>query len=251
MVYARKRKSYGRKGKRTMRKRMSRKSSALTVAKKALSLARKTMMSSTETKYYGLNIDTDVAGSSSFLTSAFAYNLSDPNNYTQNLFGSDGVTGNKAYLKYIRGNWEYHMDNLNNEEETVNVTVVIWRPRSDFDQQFAVAGGSRIVAVANGIPYFDPRKVQVLYYKHTTRTMGGTSPGTAGESIATGKFFIPVNRLIRFINQGSTGEMLSAPSSFQDQIWLTVYTDNSAIDTESPRMNAFVMSCWRDTDTNH
>lgn len=249
MVYARKRKVYGRpQGKRAMRKRMPAKSTALAVAQKALKLAKRTVSSVEETKYYNLNIDTDVAGSASFAGSAFSYNLSDLSNFNV-CFGTDGVTGNKAYFNYVRGQYEIHCDNVNNEEETTNTTVVIVRPKRNWDVLQTPV--SQWVVVQNGMPYFDPRKVQVLYKRTHTITMGGVQPGTAGESIAKGQFFIPMKRSIRFATQGATGQVQTYPADTQDFLYMLVFTDNSAIDTESPRMNGHLLACWRDADINH
>lgn len=248
MVYVNKRKSYGGR-KSTMRKRVyrKRKSSALSVAKRALSLAKKTMMASTETKYLSAQMDTDIAGTAGLWGSATSLQLTDLSVFSP-VFNTDGITGNKAYCKYIRGRWEIHMDNLNNEEETVNLTVAVVKARSDFD---SLLSASDVVAVNNGIPFFNPRLVKLCYYKHWTRTMGGTSPGTAGESIAKGQFFIPVNKMFRFSTQGGTGQQTSQPSSQQDRYFFVVFTDNTAADTENPRMNAHFLTCYRDTDVNH
>lgn len=249
MVYARKKKSYGtRRVKRTMRKRVYGKSSALTVAKQALTIAKKTMMSATETKYLSRVDDTDLAGVGALYDAAYSFQVTDLSGFSP-IFGTDGVTGNKSLLKYIKAYWEVHMDNINNEEETVNLTLVVWKPRADFDQ--LSSSTTPVVYTANGQPFFNPRLVKVLHKRYFTLTMGGTSPGTAGESRKYGQFYIPVNKMIRYSPQGLTGQQTGIPSSNQDRIYISWYTDNSATDTESPRLNMHTMTCYRDTDVNH
>lgn len=252
MVYARKRKSYGgRKSKRTMRKRMSRKSNALTIAKKALKLAIQTTKSTVETKYLSYSETSDLVNNAvTAWGSAIAREVTSLASTTP-LFNSDPVTGNKTYYKGIKGTWEIHMDNTNNEEETVNFTVAVVSARQDAD--LIVAGGnvSSHVSTIQGQAYFDPRYFRLHYYKHFTRTMGGTSPGTAGEMTRTGKFYVPINKMIRLTSEGTTGAQTnSSPVSFNDRMWFVVFTDNTSADLENPRINYRTMLICKDLDVN-
>lgn len=235
------------RSKRSYRKKPA-KRNALAIANKALSLAKKTMMSSTETKYLSRTDDTDLAGSAALFGAAYAFDATDVGTFTAR-FGTDSVTGNKSYLKYIKGYWDCHMDNVNNEEETVNLTLVVWRPRADFDTLQSVE--TQVCYSSNGQPFFNPRVVKVLHKKYFTLTMGGTSPGTAGESRKFGQFYIPINRMIRWAVNGAVGASVNPPASFQDRIYISWYTDNSAVDTESPRLNMHTLACYRDVDLNH
>lgn len=231
-----------------MRRRVRGQGRALAVANRALALAKRTMMSTSETKYLSRVDDTDLAGVGALFDAAYSFQVTDLSGLTPR-FGTDGVTGNKTFLKYIKAYWEVHMDNVNNEEETVNLTLLVWKPRADFDNLSTTT--TPIVYTANGQPFMNPRLVQVLHKRYFTLTMGGTSPGTAGESRRFGQFYIPVNKMIRHETQGLTGQVVSAPASFQDRYYVSWYTDNTATDTESPRLNMHTIACYRDVDLNH
>lgn len=231
-------------------RRTTKRSSAMPLARRALRLAKRIANASTETKYFSLQSITDLAGTGGFLRDSYNLELTDTAGYTP-IFNGRPLTGNKAYLKYLRGTWDIHMDNVNNEEETVNFTVSVIKLKSDGDYNLFGNLLSGHVSTIQGQAYFDPRFFKVVYQKRFTLTMGGTSPGTAGESRRFGKFFIPVKKMIRFRQEGVAGAInASVPMSAQDRYWFCVHTDNSAVDTESPRLNAHFMACWLDEDHN-
>lgn len=251
MVYARKRSTKRTYRRRSVRKSMRSKRSALGVAKKALKLASQVANASTEIKYLSYSTQSDVAGSGDFLNSAVSRELTFTGGTTP-LFMSDGLTGDKAFCKYVKGTWEIHMDNTNNEEETCNFTVAVVKFKQDADQTLFSGTLSNHVSVIQGQTYFDPRMIKVLYYKHFTLTMGGTSPGTSGQMLKKGRFYIPVNKMIRLSQEGVAGQQTSSvPMSAQDKIFFLVYTDNTALDTENPRINYRTLSVYRDNDINY
>lgn len=246
MVYANKRKSYSRKNTKPRRKNRT-KRSAMSIAKRALTLAKKTSAATTETKYLALPLQQDIANTTNTWLSSLWVELTNIAAPQAPCFGTDAPTGNKSFLKYIKGFWEIHSDNVNNEEETINYTVSIVRPRKNWDGLSA----TNPCEVYQGQVFWDPRRMEVLYQKHFTLTMGGTSPGTAGESRKYGRFFLPVNRMIRYTTQGVTGRQSGVPADDQSRIYMTVHTDNTSVDTESGRFNGHVLSCYLDSDVNH
>lgn len=251
-MVSRPRKNKPQKNKRRNNKRKQ--STGLALARRALKVATQVANASTETKYFSLQSLADLAGSGGFLSDAYNLELTNTAGYTP-IFGTDHLHGNKAFLKYIKGTWDIHMDNVNNEEETVNFTVAVVKLRQDVDASLFLAAGapalSSHVSSIQGQAYYDPRFFKVCYYKHFTLTMGGTSPGTAGECRRYGKFFIPVRKMIRFTRAAHVGDQNNTyPASAQDRYWFVVHTDNSSADTESPRMNARFMTVYRDSDTN-
>lgn len=252
MVYARKRKSYGgRKTKRSMRKRMSSKPNALSIAKKALKLASRTANATVETKYLSYSETSDLVNNAVTAWGSCLAREITTTAATSPLFNSDALTGNKAYYKGIKGTWEIHMDNTNNEEETVNFTVAVVSARQDADVIVGNGNVTSHVSTIQGQTYFDPRFFRIHYYKHFTRTMGGTSPGTAGEMTKHGKFYVPINKMIRLSAEGTTGgQTNSSPLSYQDRMWFVVFTDNTSADLENPRINYRTMLICKDTDIN-
>lgn len=227
------------------------------LAKRAFVMAKRLTNAVEETKYYSYPVQTEVTATG---TSGIQYwDLTNMSNYT-NLFNDTngslvgngtGVVGNKYYDRYIKGKWEIHMDNVNNEEETVNFTVAVVSFKSDADstvfnqnvQNALITHSSR----SNGQCYFDPRFIKVHYYKHFARTMGGTSPGTAGESLRWGSFKILRNKMIRTLRPSQLSA--SSPVSLQDQLYFCVCTDNTSADLENPRMNAHFLRCIKDNDS--
>lgn len=246
MVYANKRKSYSRKSMKP-RKKYRTKRTAMSIAKRALTLAKRTYGATTEVKYMALPLQQDIANTvNTWQSSLYAEltNLASPN---VPIFGTDGPIGNKTFLKYIKGTWEIHSDNIQSEEETINYTVSVVRPRKDWD----LSTSQDPCQVYQGQVFWDPRRIEVLYQKHFTLTMGGTSPGTAGESRRYGRFFIPVNRMLRFSTWGATGRQTGTPVDQQQRIYMVVHTDNTSVDLESGRLNAHIISAYLDADVNH
>lgn len=252
MVYARKRSTKRTYRRRSVRKSMRSKGSALGVAKKALKLASQVANATTEIKYLSYSSTSDVAGTGGFLNSAIARELTDTQGTTA-LFMADGLTGNKAFLKYLKGTWEIHMDSpVNNEEESCNFSVAVVKFKQDADLISVSGTASNHVSVIQGQTYFDPRMIKVLYYKHFTLTMGGTSPGTSGQMLKKGQFYIPVNKMIRLTQEGVAGQQtLSSTMSLQDRYYFLVYTDNTSADLENPRINFRTLSVFRDNDINY
>lgn len=239
-------KRYGRKaaGKRRMQKR---KSTALGVAKKALKLASQVAKGATETKYLSYSSVSDIAGTGGNMNSAIFREMTSTASTTP-LFDSDGLSGNKAFLKYLKGTWEI---NMNNEEEPVNFTVVCYKLRPDCETVDSTM--SSHVSTIQGQAYFDPRFIKVLYYKHFAMYPGGSlaTDRSGGPVVRTGSFFIPVNKMIRFTGQGEAGQQTNdSPLSAQDRIYFAVYTDNTSAEAENPRINYRILSCWRGTDIN-
>lgn len=246
MQYKRSRKTFPRR-KRVLRKRMApRQSSALGVAKKALKLAASVANSTTEIKYLSWNAAADIYNNGSGVWgAALNRQLTDTNNTTA-LFGADGLTGNKAFLKYVKGTWTIDMAN---EEEACNFTVAVIKPRADFD----TVTGATHASVIQGQAYFDPKMWKVLYYKHFALYPGGSlSGGQGGPSCMYGKFYIPVKKMVRFVNEGASGEQTNtSPASWQDRLYFVVYTDNAQLDAENPRINCRTLTVYRDNDINY
>lgn len=223
-------------------------STALTMAKKALRQVKQLASSTQETKFLSYASQADLVNNGAGYGCALLRELTSTAGTTP-LFNSDPVTGNKAYFKGAKVTWEIHMDNLNNEEETCNFTVAVIKPKSEADGLNYL---NDHVSVIQGQTYFDPRMFSIVYYKHFTLTMGGTSPGTAGEMLKSGSFYVPMNKLVRFTSQGVAGSISSTPSSVQDKYFFVVYTDNVATDgLESPRINYRSMLIVRDVDANN
>lgn len=243
--YGKRRKSASRR-KMYRKKRVWRKSGALGVAKKALKLASQVANAATEIKYLSWNVATDLAGTGGGFNDAYNRQLTSTTGTTP-LFNSDPLQGNKSFLKYIKGTWEIHMDNVNNEEETVNFTVAVIKFRQDADSMVS----SNHVSTIQGQAYYDPRYCKVLYYKHFCLTGGGVQPAAVGPWVKTGRFYIPVNKMIRWANEGGTGGQTNTqPISEQDKLYLIVHTDNTSTDLENPRMNIRTLSVFRDGDIN-
>lgn len=252
MVYKRSRKG-ARRGV-PIRKRMTKRKpqSALAVAKKALRLAGTLTKSVQETKYLSFAEQADVINNATGTWGSAILRHITSTTGTTPLFNSDPLTGNKAYYKGCKITWEIHMDNVNNEEETCNFTVAVVQLRSDVDVAFNAGTLGQHVSTIQGQTYFDPRYFKVRYYKHFTRTMGATSPGTAGEMLRWGSMYIPINKMVRLSQEGAAGgQTNSSPSSIQDQLYFLVFTDNTAIDTESPRINYRTMLICKDVDANN
>lgn len=244
------RKKYGRqygKRKSAMRKRVYRKRSALGVAKKALKIATQVAKGATETKYLSYSSTSDIAGTSGPMNSAILRDMTSTVGTTP-LFDSDPLSGNKAFLKYLKGTWEIDMAN---EEECVNFTVVCFKLKADCEGIGSTM--TNHVSTIQGQAYFDPRFIKVLYYKHFSMYPGGSlnTDRSGGTAVRTGKFYIPVNKMIRFTDQGVAGQQNDDYAlSYQDRVYFGVYTDNVSLDTENPRINFRIMSCWRGTDIN-
>lgn len=233
----------------TMRKRAS--TSTVAMAKKALRIAKRLQGSVEETKYLSYNDNLDLVNNGSGTWGAAVFRQITSTAGTTPLFNSDPITGNKAYLKGAKLTWEVHMDSANNEEETCNFTVAVVKAKSEADSVFAIGTAGQHVSTIQGQTYFDPRYFKILYYKHFTRTMGGTSPGTSGEMLRWGSCYIPMNKLVRLTQEGNPGaQTSSAPSSFQDQYFFLVFTDNTSGDLESPRINYRTMLIAKDVDAN-
>lgn len=236
-----------------MRKRMQRKPNALAVAKRALKLAGQVANGTVETKYLSYSETSDLVNNAQpFWGSAIGRELTSLNGTTP-LWNASYLTGNKAYFKGVKGTWEIHMDSLQNEEETVNFTVAVIQPKSDADRIFNASGVSATshISTIQGQTYFDPRYFKIHYYRHFTRTMGGVQPGTAGESLAKGSFYIPINKMVRLSNEGATGSQSSgSPVSTQDRMYFFVSTDNSSVDLENPRINYRTLLIAKDVDFN-
>lgn len=229
-----------------------RKQGALAVAKKALRLAAQATNATVETKYLSYATAQDVySGAAGSAYGSPAVSVQMVRCDWSPLFGAGYLSGNKSFLKYIKGTWECHMDNVNNEEETINFTIAVVRPRADFDN---TASSSSHISVIQGQTYYDPRIYKILYYKHFTLTMGGTSPGTAGESRKYGHFYIPVNKMIRWDPQSydtigaDAIRVVGSPMSNQDTIRFFVHTDNTQADLENPRINLRLMAVYKDND---
>lgn len=247
MVYTRRKQALRPKKKMMKRKVVRKTSSALTVAKRALKVATQVAKGATETKYLSYSLTSDIAGTGGALNSAILRDLTSTVSTTP-LFDSDPLSGNKAFLKYVKGTWEIDMAN---EEECVNFTVAVFKLKSDMEG--IGTNMTNHVSTIQGQAYFDPRFIKVLYYKHFAMYPGGSlnTDRSGGTAVRTGSFFIPVNKMIRFTDQGASGQQNDDYTlSYQDRVYFAVYTDNTSIDTENPRINLRTLSCWRGTDIN-
>lgn len=237
------------KAKKTTKKSGSGEGKALTLAKKAYKLASRTSAATTETKFFENSYNArGLHGSGGHASSAYANMLTYPDTgewYSK--FNSDPLTGNRAYCKYLTGEWSI---NQNDEEEAITYTVAVIKPKANMKDGSSSTFDDH-VDVNNGRATFDPRYIKVLYRKSFTIYPGGSLGGDrSGTVIKQGRFFIPVNKVIRFESQGSTGAVYSKPSNVQDQIWFCVWTNNSSLDAENPVMNYCLNSVWRDVDMN-
>lgn len=225
--------------------------SALAVAKKALKLATQNSNATTELKYLSFSDSLDLANNAAGVIGAAVFRDCVNTASTIPLFNADGLTGNKAFLKYIKGTWEI---NMNNEEESVNFTVAVFKLKSDSDVPVQTGTLGNYVSVVQGQTYFDPRHIKVLYYKHFAMYGGGNLSGdrSGAPIVKTGHFYIPVNKMIRLSQQGLPGQQTaSAPQSYQDSVFFTVFTDNITLDLENPRINYRLLSVYRDNDINY
>lgn len=238
-----------------MRRRAARrypaKGGALAVAKRALKLAKAVSHETTSEKYFTRVFDQDIA------QTAITTDLTSISNYTQ-IFApagaatnNSGIVGNSAYFKSLELFFDFHMDNLNNEEETVNLTVAVVKPTKAFDE--GISGGVISQALwyntGAGQCVFDKRYLQVVRQKYFSLTMGGTSPGTAGESRKYFKWYIPIRKMVTKINSRMlAADTWTSPASVQDRYYLIVVSDNTTVDTESPRANITSLLTIRDQD---
>lgn len=228
-------------------KRVSNKNSALAVAKKALKLAKVATESSSEVKYFTWS-DSAVSIShpltaGNYGYAAYAWHLSYNNAYNE-MFNCGPLRGNKAYLKWIKGDWSI---NMHDEEEAINFTVAVIKKKTDTD----FTDISSFIDTRNGVAFYDPRHIKVLYYKQFELYPGGSLGGDrSGTVIKHGKFFINVNKMLRFVTQGATGTQTSESQSYQDQYYFLVHTNNTSVDLENPKLSINVMTSWRDTDIN-
>lgn len=229
------------------RKPMMRKTSgALTVAKRALRIASQVVNSSTETKYLSWSTVSDVSNNGAGIWGAAIWRDLTDTTGTIPLYNADGLFGNKAFLKYVKGTWQI---NMNNEEEAVNFTVAVIKFKTDADY---VTHNSHVSTI-QGQTYFDPRIFKVLYYKNFSMYPGGSlnTDRSGGTCVRTGHFYIPINKMVRLLQEGVAGEQTtSTPLSAQDRYFFVVYTDNSTIDLESPRINCRTVTVYRDNDQN-
>ena len=217
--------------------------SALVVAKQALRLAKSTASAATETKFLSYAQQADVINNGTGNFGGAAINrLLTTTAGTTALFNSDPITGNKAFLKGHKITWEIHMDSPNNEEETVNFTVAVVSLKKQADDMIQGGTTNEHISTIQGQTYYDPRLFKIHYYRHFTRTMGGTSPGTAGEMLRTGSCYLRVNKMIRWTQEGATGAQTNSyPLSFQDRLYFLVHTDNTAVD--SGLLGLTIVSC--------
>lgn len=232
---------------RTIRKRTA-KTSAMVVAKRALRLASVATKSTSEVKhfsYYDSNLNlTNSLVANNYGYAAYAVKLTTTGPSWEELFDCGPLRGNKAYLKYLTGNWSI---NMYDEEDAVNFTVAVIKKKADMDG----ADMTSAIELRAGQALYDFRRIKVLYYKKFQIYPGGSLGGDrSGTVIKQGKFFIPVNKMIRFQDQGSTGQQHSEPMSNQDQYFFLVHTDNVGVDLEHPKLTVNLRSCWRDTDIN-
>lgn len=223
-----------------------RKVSALAVARKALKLAARATESTSEVKYFTYNTDVTLSQPltvGNYGLAAHAQHLCVTSGWSE-MFSCGPLRGNKAYLKWIKGDWSI---NMNDEEEAINFTVAVIKKKADADYTDI----SKFIDTRNGVAFYDPRHIKVCYYKQFELYPGGSLGGDrSGTVIKNGKFFLPVNKMIRFDTQGSTGTQTSEPQSYQDQYFFLVHTNNSSVDLENPKMSLNLMASWRDTDIN-
>lgn len=233
---------------------MSRRGGGL--AKKAFRLAKRIANHTEETKFFRRGVTSDVVNNATGAGQAIVDELTWIQNSDVKLFNdqygteAEVVIGNKYFHKRSSLRWEIHMDNLNNEEETCNFTVAVVKFKRDADTTIAanlhLGALQKHTDVFQGQAYFDRRYISVLYYKHFTLTMGGTSPGTSGQMLKRGHFKLPVNKMIRRNVIASSDS--AQPVDFQDRVYFVVYTDNTSGDLENPRINYSIVNCIKDTD---
>lgn len=193
-------------------------------------------------KYFRQQVQSDVAGN------LLLFRLNDPSQWTS-IFNSSALSGKRAIHKYMDINWEIHCDSANNEEETTNHTLIVCQPSKWNDSTAVDASnlGTADYYVYQGQARMNPLRWKVLYRKHFTITMGGTAPGTAGESRKYGRMLLRTNKLL--FNTGSSGLSGQTLEKNQDRIFFLWFTDNTTADTESPRINASVVHRVDDDDT--
>lgn len=236
----------------TFRKRSSRKSGmrkagvskrtykrgGLTLAKLAQQV-KQIKAASTVTKYFAMAGDTDVASQTNIA------NLIDVSNWSP-IFDSAPIEGDKFFHRYMEIIWEAHCDNLNNEEETTNHTILVVQPTRNMETGSYPTGAD--IFTTNGQARVNPQRWKTIYRKHFVLTMGGTSPGTAGESAKSGKIFIRTNR--NMVRTPGFGNSPGLPNDSSSRYFLLWVTDNTSADTENPRMNWSVIHSILDNDNN-
>lgn len=220
--------------------------SALAVARRALKLAKVATESSSEVKYFTTYTDSTISQPltvGNYSLAAHAQPLVAMSGWNE-MFNCGPLRGNKAYLKWLKGDWSI---NMNDEEEAINFTVAVIKKKADCD----FTDLTSFIDFRNGVAFYDPRHIKVCYYKQFELYPGGSLGGDrSGTVIKQGKFFLPVNKMIRFVTQGSTGTQTSEPQSFQDQYFFLVHTNNQSVDLENPKLSLNLMAAWRDTDIN-
>lgn len=220
--------------------------SALAVARRALKLAKVATESASEVKYFTYQTDTNISQpltTGNYGLAAHAQHLCVTSGWSE-MFSCGPLRGNKAYLKWIKGAWSI---NMHDEEEACNFTVAVIKKKADTDYTDI----SRFIDTRNGVAFYDPRHLKVCYYKQFELYPGGSLGGDrSGTVIKNGKFYLPINKMIRFDTQGSTGTQTSEPQSYQDQYFFLVHTNNQSVDLENPKLSLNLMAAWRDTDIN-
>lgn len=230
---------------------------AMAVAQAALQAVKKLEKTTVAYKWFAKATNQDLAVNAMADKNsgeAFRCELTNTNGFSA-IWNTGGLHGNGAFLNYMKGTYEIHHDNIQSEEETCNYTVMIWRPKKNMDQIWFQDGDLNAQCIYRDQPgqvYLNPQLCHVLYRKHFTLTMGGTSPGTAGESRRYGKFYVPYNKYIRFRNQiGTGGDKTDVyPATLQDRVFFSIWTDNTGADLEYPRLNFSALQKWKDSDVN-
>lgn len=248
-----KRPAAGRRYRRRYVRRLSKRTSV--VAKKALRLATRLASHTEETKCFRRGVTADIINNGAGDGFAIWENVSAILNTDVILFNGDGglpqfIHGNKYYHKRSLVRWEIHLDNTNNEEETVNFTVALLSFKRDADNTIATtnykSAMGKFTDRFQGQAFFDPRFVKIHKYKHFTLTMGGTSPGTSGQMLKRGCFTINRNKMVRRAN--ALADNGAYPTDFQELLFFVVLTDNVSTDLENPRINYTVVNTIKDTD---
>lgn len=189
------------------------------------------------TKYFYQSGAQDLAGQNNIAP------LMSTNNWSP-VFDSTPIEGDTALHKYMELIYDVHCDNTNNEEETTNHTILLCSPtRNNTVNGNSYPSGTSDIYTFQGQARLNPQKWKTLYRKHFTITMGGTSPGTAGESRKYGRIFLKTNKKL-YLSAGGTG----APGSVENRIFFLWITDNASGDLENPRLNWSVMHCVQDGD---